>query len=277
MDLGPGPAHHLVCRRGWNPGRRRFAIATDFCIGPYRCNRIYALAALLALGSVAALSVDLWVLEAVREARLGGDLRRMVTLSEVFAHGLGALAIIITVVVLDPRRMRALPRLALCVFLPGLLVNAVKTVVARQRPRNLEFASVWDSFIGWGPALQTGELSQVLDNGLRSFPSGHASTATGLALVLALFYPRGTILFATFAVLACFQRLHENAHFLSDTLAGAAIACLIAGFCCDPAGLGRVLDRWEGRCGITGVVTPREGSVDPGHEAGVQANPQRIP
>lgn len=250
---------HGAGRRGW-----RVAIATDLCLGPFRCNRIYALAVLLAVASVVAFSVDLQVLDAVRGTRLGGDVRRLVTLSEVFAHGLGALAIIATVLVLDPRRKRALPRLILCVFLPGLVVNAVKTVVARQRPRDLEFATIQDTFVGWGPALGTGELSQVLDSGLRSFPSGHASTATGLALVLALFYPRGTVLFASFALLACFQRLHENAHFLSDTLAGAAIACMIAGWCCDPAGLGRVLDRWEGRCGITGTVTLREtGSPTP--------------
>jgi membrane-associated phospholipid phosphatase len=210
--------------------------------------RVYVIGALLAVGAVVAFRFDLAMLEFMRQGRIRGDLRRLILYSEVFAHGLGVAAILATVVVLDPRRVGSIPRLLACAFGPGIAVNLIKLMVGRLRPRKLEFASVWDSFQGWMPALREGNLRTALDSSIQSFPSGHAATAVGLAVVLSLYYPRGRWLFATFAVLACVQRLQENAHFLSDTLAGAAVGCLIAGLCCDPARWGKWFDRrWEGK------------------------------
>lgn len=210
--------------------------------------RIYVIGALLAVGAVVAFQFDLAVLEFMRQGRIRGDLRRLIVYSEVFAHGFGVAAILATVVVLDPRRIGSIPRLLACAFGPGIAVNLIKLMVGRLRPRKLEFTSVWDSFQGWIPSLWEGNLRTALDSSVQSFPSGHAATATaaGLAVVLSLYYPRGRWLFAAFAVLACVQRLQENAHFLSDTLAGAAVGCLIAGLCCDPARWGKWFDRrWE--------------------------------
>ncbi len=210
--------------------------------------RMYAIGALLAVAAVLAFQVDLAVLGFMRQGTIRGDVRRAIEYAEVFAHGFGVAAILLTVVVLDPRRRRSLPRMLACAFGAGIAVNLVKPMVGRLRPRNLEFTTVWESFQGWIPAIRAGDLSLAFESDIQSFPSGHAATAAGLAVALSYYYPRGRWLFAIFAALASLQRLQESAHFLSDTLAGAAIGCLIAGLCCDPARWGRWFDRrWEGK------------------------------
>lgn len=231
---------------------------------------LYALAALLSLAGVAAFSVDLLVLDWVRELRLGGDLRRFVTLSEFFAHGLGAFTILLAVLVLDPERRWCAPRILACVFVPGLVVNLIKSMVARLRPRSLEFTSVWDTFVGWGPILEPGRFIQLLDNSLRSFPSGHSATAAGLAAILSVLYPRGTLLFVGLAAVALFQRLHEYAHYLSDTLIGASLGCFVAALCLDRRGPGGWFDRLEGRRPRTAPwIQPPPGTpLHPPHQLG---------
>ena len=60
---------------------------------------------------------------------------------------------------------------------------------------------------------------------------GHPGYLDTLAVALAALYPRGRWLFASFAALACFQRLEAQAHFASDVLAGAALGCLVGAAC----------------------------------------------
>ncbi len=62
----------------------------------------------------------------------------------------------------------------------------------------------------------------------RSFPSGHAATAWGLAMGLSLAFPRASWIFGMLAISASVQRLTSGAHFPSDVLAGAVLAFL----CC---------------------------------------------
>jgi membrane-associated phospholipid phosphatase len=80
---------------------------------------------------------------------------------------------------------------------------------------------------------------------LQSFPSGHTATAVGLALALSSLYPGGRRLFALLAVLAASQRVLFDAHFLSDTLVAAGIACFVAAFLRD-----RLF--WDARRWVTG-------------------------
>ncbi|MEM7475000.1 MAG: phosphatase PAP2 family protein [Planctomycetota bacterium] len=58
----------------------------------------------------------------------------------------------------------------------------------------------------------------------RSFPSGHAATAVGLAIALSILFPRSAPIFGILAVSACLQRMTSGAHYASDVLAGAAVA-----------------------------------------------------
>jgi len=150
-----------------------------------------------------------------------GDLRKLVELTEVFAHGMGVGMILVTLWVLDRDRRLYIPRVALLAFLPGSIANLGKLLVTRHRPMAFDQnGSAVDSFAGIPGNASLSEL--------QSFPSGHTATAVGLALALNSLYPRGRGLFATMAVLAASQRVLCDAHFLSDTLAGAGIACCVA-------------------------------------------------
>ncbi|QDU30031.1 PAP2 superfamily protein [Anatilimnocola aggregata] len=156
-----------------------------------------------------------------------GDLLRLIMLGEVFGYGLSVVMIIITAGVLDVRGWRVAPRLLLGGLGSGIFSDCCKIFVARWRP-NTEFRpeGFRDSFVGWLPLIWRSDLPGEWNRGLQSFPSGHSATAVGLALALSILYPRGTWWFLVLAALAMFQRVVSSAHYLSDTLAGAAVACL---------------------------------------------------
>lgn len=206
----------------------------------------YVTALVLALLALPAFTVDLTLARYVTEVKLPGDLRDLVRISEVFAHGMGVLLILITIIVLVPERRRHTLRLFACAAGSGLLALLIKNTVARRRPQSLNLqewqGSVWSTFEGWAPWISG---QGVGGNPIESFPSGHTATAVGLAVGLAFLWPRGRWLFASFAALAALQRIDSGAHFLSDTLVAAALACLVAGLCIDRRVVGKHFDRWE--------------------------------
>jgi len=206
-------------------------------------HKCYLLAAALLLAAPAALAIDVPVAAFAREDRLPGDLRKLLTVSEVFAHGLGVLLILATVLVLDPAGRHRVPRVAACAYLPGALALLAKQLIPRVRPAAFDLSQpAWEAFAA--PGRSAGELAGYA---IESFPSGHTATAVGLAIGLAWCYPRGRWLFALFAFLAAAQRVESSAHFVSDTFVGAAIACLIAGSCIDPRLCGKWFSRLEQR------------------------------
>lgn len=200
-----------------------------------RVGRYFLAALLCGVAAPLALAIDLPAVEWFSTVHIPSELRRMIQLSEVVAAGSSVLWIALLVGVLD-RRGGALGALvaaqALC---SGLVADLGKMIVARNRPWTLLWPSeppdlgrpftAADTFGAWFPFRD----EELLTSGFQSFPSGHAATAVGLATILALAYPRGRSLFALFAVLACLQRLHCQAHFPSDVLAGAAIGFTCAG------------------------------------------------
>ncbi|HBE71417.1 MAG TPA: hypothetical protein DDW52_25000 [Planctomycetaceae bacterium] len=82
------------------------------------------------------------------------------------------------------------------------------------------------------PIQPTPEIEMVeadfWDSRQRSFPSGHSATAWGLAIGLCLAFPRASGVLVFVATLASIQRISSGAHYPSDVLAGAAIACFWA-------------------------------------------------
>ena len=169
----------------------------------------------------------------------------MLDVSEVFAHGLGVLLILVTAAVLDPQNRPRLPRVAACAYGAGLIVQVVKHLIPRIRPNAVDPpADVWSSFLSWSE-LAREEIEALGSSAVQSFPSGHTATAVGLAFGLAWLYPRGQWLFAFFALLAAAQRVQSSAHFASDTLAAAAIGCVAAGLVLRERGLGRWFSRLE--------------------------------
>ena len=57
-----------------------------------------------------------------------------------------------------------------------------------------------------------------------SFPSGHACMAFAVAESLAILWPRGRWVFYVGASITAVERFAENAHYVSDCVAGAALA-----------------------------------------------------
>ena len=197
--------------------------------------------AILLVAGVTALAVDcplaLWC--------LGGSfpqyLRVVLTIFEPFGQGLGVLGVVLAIFLLDPARRWTLPRVLACSLGAGLAANLIKMMVARVRPRDFDFAGdVWTTFGQWLPLTSAGSAGQ-------SFPSAHAATAAGLAMVLAWLYPKSRMLFAVLVVLVAGHRLESGAHYLSDVLCGAALGIVVATGCLKTGRLPKLFDRLEGR------------------------------
>lgn len=185
---------------------------------------------LCAILATAALVVDMPLQQLLRDHPPRGDVARLLMLCEFFGFGWTVALIVLAVWVLDHRHMldyrrwQVVPQIILYAYGAGLAANLLKCFVARTRPRCLtDFSGdVWSTFVG---------MSGWIDpwtSDIQSFPSGHAATAVGLAIGLGRYYPRGKWLFATYAALACMQRVVAEAHFLSDVIIGAAVAMALA-------------------------------------------------
>jgi len=204
--------------------------ATRAAARPWTSAQLLLAATVLAVLAAAALAADIAIAQWMKDHGLRGELKRLVHLSETFGWGGTVALIVLTAAVLDPRGWRVIPPLAVSAFGAGGLADGIKLFVSRLRPSAADLSDHFSkTFIH---ATSQGARGYPV----QSFPSSHAATAAGLAAALAMLYPRGRWLFATFAVLAGLQRIEAQAHFASDALAGAAIGCLVAAacqrFCC---------------------------------------------
>jgi len=208
--------------------------------------RLLVAGGLLGLGCLAFL-MDVPVAEWCRRNRLPGELDRLVDLSEVFGHGLGAAVLLGVAVALDPLLRRAtglaaarwdIARLLGATYAGGLVVDVLKLIVTRVRPRAVDFAivgSAIDTFgaEGWARLADGTEAAAKYGKStdLMSFPSGHAAVAAGLATALAWKYPHGLPVFACLAAASAAQRLFSSAHYPSDVFFGAACGVAAAAVC----------------------------------------------
>ncbi len=218
----------LAAERNLTASRPAAAAANRFRV------RLATLACgLFCLGGLA-FAVDLPVARWCKTARLPREAMRLLNFSEAFAHGTGAAALLVVVLVLDPRlhlpRLRRnwlepgardFLRIIAATFTGGLLVDVVKALVERVRPRAADLASVATAFDTFGTAARLPQSTSHSD--LASFPSGHAAVAAGFAAALAWRYPRAAALFAVIGLLAAMQRVVSSAHYPSDVACGAAI------------------------------------------------------
>ncbi len=183
-------------------------------------------ACLFGAACLAVTVVDATLSDAARSLDLPGDLNKAINLSEVFAHGLGVACILGAILVVAPRR----PGIWLAIWITttsGLVANGLKSAVVRVRPHAAHEIVVRDTAAALTPPEGSPQKiveASFWDARQRSFPSGHAATAAGLAVGLSIVFPRGCLIFAMLGCLACVQRITSGAHFLSDVLAGIAIA-----------------------------------------------------
>jgi membrane-associated phospholipid phosphatase len=230
--------------------------------------RLCYLAAMFATAMAVAWTVDVPVASYFRLERQPEFFHELVSFAEVFGHGVGVAYILLAAYVLDVHQRRRLPRIVAAIVGAGLSADLVKLAVGRIRPRAMALDQVWDSFVGWFPKFHPEIRLGLSVNDCQSIPSGHAAVATALAIGLSLLYPRGRWLFACFAVLAWLQRIETCAHYVSDTLAGAALACLVWAAFFDRRGLGRWFDRWEAKQAEANVAVSSLGRYDT--ETGVE-------
>ena len=103
----------------------------------------------------------------------------------------------------------------LAVLLSGLLVDLIKVVVGRARPKLLELAG----FYGFLPVNFRADY--------QSFPSGHAATAASVAMVVVYLRPELRWPALAFALPIVASRVIINAHFLGDVLGGSAFGVFV--------------------------------------------------
>ncbi len=162
----------------------------------------------------------------LRQLKLPGDLQKAISLSEAFAHGVGVVFILLAVSVVAVDRRRAVYIAILITALSGVTANILKATVVRVRPHAAGLQVIGHNVSSTNSA-DAAERS-FWDARQRSFPSGHAATAWGLAIGLSLVFLRGWWIFGTLAMLASVQRIESGAHYPSDVLAGMAIAFFVA-------------------------------------------------
>lgn len=121
---------------------------------------------------------------------------------------------------IDFQRYRAYGRSALYAFLvmasSGLLVNLLKYLIGRVRPRHLFEQGLY----GFEP-LNT-------QWGMNSFPSGHSQAIFAAMMALFFIYPRYDAAYLLLAFLIALSRIMITVHYLSDTVMGAWIAIAAA-------------------------------------------------
>jgi len=190
--------------------------------------RTLALAVFLCWAAVGVSFFDESICQFFVQNRLPSDLKRLIDLSEVMAHGLTVAVIFLLVyrVALPVRPI--FWWLVACPVVGGLAANLTKSLLSRIRPYKFwelqaRAEELGHSFVGWLPILESGYLRE---SWRQSFPSGHTATAFSLAVALSWAFPRGRIIFYFLASLAGLQRIVSNSHWPSDVFIGAAIGLL---------------------------------------------------
>jgi hypothetical protein len=98
----------------------------------------------------------------------------------------------------------------------GLLTNIFKPVFGRERPEQSDGKTIFHGF----------------NNNYKSFPSGHATTAFAVASVIAMRTDGWIVptVAYTLATIVAFDRVNDQAHFVGDVFAGAAIGVSVGRF-----------------------------------------------
>lgn len=210
----------------------------DLPVARWSPRALVSAAVVLAFLGLAAFAIDLPVAAWCKSGGVPKELLRFLNFCEVFAHTMGAAALLVTALVLDPglafpavrwpairwptfqptAAQERMARMIGATACGGLVVDLIKLCVSRARPRAIDLASHASAVTTFGLIPGTGRHADA-----HSFPSGHAAVACGLYAALAWRYPRGRWLFLVFAAGAALQRVATSAHYPSDICFGAAL------------------------------------------------------
>ena len=193
----------------------------------------------LMLCSVVSLRFDALAMTAMETLNLPGDVSKLVYYSEFFGHGVGVVLLCLLAGLIDPRGSWVTGYLLVHAFGAGLAADGLKLFFSRMRPYHVIDGGLLD-FTATLPQWQLPSAASMVQE-VRSFPSGHAAAAAGLAIGLIRLYPRGRLMFALLASLATVQRVVSRAHYPSDCFVGVTCAFVVAYLLYRPL---RLHDRW---------------------------------
>jgi len=123
---------------------------------------------------------------------------------------------------IHPKTWRAAAALALSGLTSGIN-GPIKWVVGRHRPVKGIEPFTFHPFPG-GIAGLFGSQSGL------SFPSGDATCAFTTAASLSILFPRWTPVYYSYAMIVALERVLENAHYVSEVVAGAGIGIILGLF-----------------------------------------------
>ena len=129
-------------------------------------------------------------------------------------------AVALALIAWHPQSWRPAGLLALSAVFGGAAYLVLKWVAGRQRPLVVIDPLAFRPFInGW---------QGFIDQPNMSFPSGHTCLAFATAATLGICVPRWRYLFYALASVVAVERVAENAHYVSDVIAGAGLGTLAA-------------------------------------------------
>jgi len=185
--------------------------------------------------------------------RLGGDLRRELETLQQFGQGSAIVLAMLLVWTLDPARRGRLWSYALAMLLTFAVLQPMKMLVARPRPKFGDPGYVPGPFGSYPIDPEVGvrhgwEMGSGISSDLWSMPSSHAAYAVVMAVFLWRLYPRAGWIFAGLAGIVGVARVILGAHYASDVVMGGAIGLGVAMAVVGPVGRGRRgADRGGGR------------------------------
>lgn len=201
--------------------------------------RYWAVIAVLMLLAVAISTMDVSISQQLVHSDWPSDLKKLVSLSEAFSHGMGVAVILILIFFTIPDGRQRMWRLVACPILAGIASNVCKLLVSRYRPQFYYQANhsggpesplqIESTFNGWLPFLKPENLTEHL---IQSFPSAHTTTAFAFAIGLSWAFPRGRYIFFSLAVLSGLQRIASQSHWPSDVAFGAALGTTVGVVVC---------------------------------------------
>ncbi|MCR4329367.1 MAG: phosphatase PAP2 family protein [Candidatus Roizmanbacteria bacterium] len=100
------------------------------------------------------------------------------------------------------------------------LFTLLKILIARPRP-----------FLQAGTVLFNKQLSLACPTDF-SFPSGHATIAVGVAVVMAQTDKKRRMLYYVLAFLICLSRIYLQCHYVGDVISGAILGYVVAIIVC---------------------------------------------
>lgn len=114
------------------------------------------------------------------------------------------------------------------IAISGLVTDFFKPLIGQARP----VAWLRDGVYGFRPFS--------FNAAWNAMPSGHATTAFSLALVLSAFFPRWRVIWWGLALLLAASRVVVNAHYVSDIVAAAGVAAMIFALLRQPLARNRI-------------------------------------